>query len=408
MVFHYFAAVALLGSAGLFQSGGAEPEHLLGARARLLATIQRIADDDDHGDGYFHRAAASPATWARRESPHGGTLLFVGQGGCSSVFSAETGALLRLTVDHRGLLREGWTVEPGSMLDEEACLAKAREYLSFLGVEADFRRIYTRSIDQRFLFEISLAVTDLPLSYHYDAYIEIDRRRGQMVYLRLPEIPDLSLAGSSQVPHALARQRGVEAYLRHRPFASADVKSGAVSLLVPAFARSANEMTPEHREMAAARRAIPILTLHVFDRTSWSESRKAHMRTQIVYVDARTGRAIAIEEMMAMAAGAGPKLAWPEGEISVAGAPLPGAALEAAAVPKEEPVAGKTVPLTIGDAIVLVSFDEKSGLCWMEAGGTRLYARPSGSLLEGLKRAPTVRLERFGAVDETVGLRSSM
>jgi hypothetical protein len=364
------------------------------AEAQVRTLIQAIDAKDPAGHPSIDLALGFGPRWIRRDST--ATVMY---GLFMAIYDKRTGNCLDFEVGcYPELLQEGWKVEPEDMLDEETCLAFAKEYLRIVEPSSDVHFVRSRQRGQLFIFEMNPKVADLPLLFPWEIYIEIDRRKGQLVKMMLPaRIPDVSLANAQRVQETVARAAAEQAYLRHRPFASGHLQGGPLMLGVPGFMRLPNELTAEHVALAQQNRAIPLYCFLIGNTPTWDPQRKSFHQSQTVFVDARTGRALAIWETSGRAGGEG-RLEWPAGPVAVGEdePELAGAALTPVDTPKNPPAGGVDRIVRFGDKLLVVGFDAASGLCWLGQGVERIYAKPNTALRRALEKSGAVPPASFG------------
>ncbi|MGE3126150.1 MAG: hypothetical protein AB7F50_05990 [Fimbriimonadaceae bacterium] len=128
-----------------------------------------------------------------------------------------------------------------------------------------------------------------------ECIFEIDRHRGVVVSAYMGYSPVLRYADAPVVDAAVARAAAIDAYLRYRPFAWTEVKGTGLGLAAPRFFKP-REFTDELMELGLANIAIPIYITFFCEPSTYLPYYKAYGSSMFVYVDGRTGRAIAIRD----------------------------------------------------------------------------------------------------------------
>lgn len=215
-----------------------------------------------------------------------------------------------------------------------------------------------------------------------ECIFEVSRHRGVVVSAYLGYAPELRFADAPVVEVSVARAAAIDAYLRYKPFAWTEFKGTGLGLAAPRFFRP-REFTDELMELGLANIAIPIYITYFFDPSSYLPAHRVHALSQFVYVDGRTGRAIAISDssgglftMNLPAERPAPPIAdWTTVQDPTGSGPPTSVTLRPSVPHPRFEFAGRPVTVRNGDTLVSGEYDGFLRLFRVRhGGGTRWYS----------------------------------
>jgi len=189
-------------------------------------------------------------------------------------------------------------------LSREVAQQRMREYMAILQPGTEQELFISENHGTEWEFQGYPKVGTRELNYPSSWSMNIDNDRGQLNSYYGGSIPDLELAQAPVCDARIGQASACEAYSRFKPFEHGRIRATWLTVGVASF-RDLNEMTDEHRQLAKARKAIPLYLTHIDDVDSLDPETGNYGRFQIAYVDARDGHAIGFVEQFFL--GSGPK-----------------------------------------------------------------------------------------------------
>jgi|GEM_PF-4159569 len=132
-----------------------------------------------------------------------------------------------------------------------------------------------------------------PLGEGHECIFDIAKHRGQLLVAYLNYAPDLSAAQGGVMEERALKTSALDAYTRWEPFEHAEIRGSKIALGIPYFG-APMEITDEHVALAKAKKVIPLYQLMVANADSTDPKTGKFSEWQVVYVDARNGKAVAI------------------------------------------------------------------------------------------------------------------
>lgn len=189
-------------------------------------------------------------------------------------------------------------------MNEADCLQKAKDFLRLVRPIEDLEVLFTfkepKGIADDVLslrnydFQGVPKVGDLRMADQYGFRVKIDRTRGQLLEMKVPDMPDVSLAGEFRRPLEELEQFARDAYSASHPFKNGQYWSRGLQLEVPSFGKL-SDMDPKYQALVKAYKAIPTFVLWIADLDSRDKEDNL-TRSQLVTLDARDGTVLAIQD----------------------------------------------------------------------------------------------------------------
>jgi len=358
--------------------------------------IVRILDEEYDLQSQFPRQLEEP--FLPRRVYHDTKLNIVSFmyeiGGLQLHFKLETGTILSLStnVDKRA----------EKVITPEAAAAKIKRLIERIGWDYELQ-LKTARNDETDFGEAYLEFEQLVpgLEYPLDANIVsvASLVNGQPHYLWFSYPPRIKAPTNGIVSEETARGSAAGAAFRALGWTDVVVRTNPPEFTIPDYGAYPHEMTNAHFDLVRSRTACVVYMTVVNRSDSWSQELGYYTRKAVVWVDAGSGRALAVAdvaknqfESVDVPTAHKLRFSW-DGSWSVVGSAGHGG-LVGTVIGEVRPT--KHVLLTKEDATLVVGFDAATGLVVLEAEGRRHLARPDERLLKALQAAKGLEAAPFG------------
>ncbi|MEX2243413.1 MAG: hypothetical protein WD716_06145 [Fimbriimonadaceae bacterium] len=314
-------------------------------------------------------------------------------------FKLETGTILSLStnVDHRD----------EKVITPEAAAARIKRLIERIGWDYELR-LKTARNDETDMgvtyleFEQVLPGLEFPLDADIVSFASL--KNGQPHYLWFSYPPRIKQPASGIVSEEVARGSAAGAVFRALGWTDVVARTNPPEFSIPDYGAYPHEMTNAHFDLVRSRTACVVYQATVNRTDSWSQELGYYTRKAVVWVDAETGRALAVADVAKNQFGTPPvtvtapkqRFTW-EGKWSLVGSDERGQ-LVGTILGEARP--GKHVLLSRGDSTLVVGFDAASGLVVLEFDGKRHLARPDEELQKALMAAKGIEAAPFGQSPE--------
>jgi hypothetical protein len=284
------------------------------------------------------------------------------------------------------LLVEKPTVD---ILTKAQCLERAGAFLRDLGWSGEVRVLYTERRRQEWHFEVVPEQSRVPFSSNYSWRVAVETGKGRITFLRTARTPVVHGSPFAAISEQQGRDSAVMALARYRPMPMV-VQGGSVALQVPGFLNLPNELSEDHIAIARAGRAIPIYSAAIANADSQDPRTGEYREFYHVYVDARTGQALAILPIGELMFGGGSPRSEFSWARSVKGLRVAGRAFAADSVTPAVQKGPKALPsrvlVTTDRGVTCFGFDPATGMIACESDGIQRFAAPSPALRKALAK----------------------
>lgn len=323
---------------------------------------------------------------------------------CGSTLDAKTHRMRTFSCSTNPGVKKRREADPSPRISLEEAQRICTELYHISDDRYPLKFTEVKEYDEEFQMWAQPDVGPLMLWQQGECVFTVSRHRGVVTQAYMGYAPDLRFADAPVVDEAVAHAAAIDAYFRYKPFAWTEVKRTGLGLAAPRFFKP-REFTDELMELGLANIAIPVYITYFCDPSTYQPYYKRYTSSQFVYVDGRTGRAIAITDHSGGAfsvletpdRNAAPLDQWDSVEVVGSRAGVVGALFKLAKEPRRFEFVGESVLLRHGEEWVEASYDRFQQVLRVGDGPRLRWYKVGGPAIEALKQDRTLPGPVFGA-----------